>query len=770
MVLVALLYTLAGVGVSAMSSKHDIDGIEHEARGASSDIIKKVHAYRSVWTTPPGRTPANHSVDGPLMGNGDMGVCLGGSGEALRFYLSKNDFWRLKSQAGKTSSKVFGYLDIVTDALKGGSYQVQQSICDGVTTGTFEKDNVTVQLKSWVAATENILVVELALNGGKADVEIKLSAAAGGDSDSQDGQDDNVFWAVRKFENDVDIETEAAAAMKIIGAGDSTFTLTPDSKITLAISMTSRFKHDDPLKHVKSAAAKIDMRTIDQLRKEHQQWWVQYWNQSWVDIDDPVLEKSYYQSLYTMAAASRDPKFPPGIFGTWVTTNKPYWYGDYHLNYNHMAPFYALYSANRIEQADPQDTPILQFQEKGRWYATNVTKTRGVLYPVGVGPLAVDTNFGGSYGSSKNVEKGGMFHQQRSNAAYCLVNIAQRWRSTYDIDYAKKVYSFVKDVAQFWEDYLKFEDGRYVIYGDAIHEGSGDNMNPILSLGLIYNTFDLAMEMSAELDVDKESHEKWAHILNHLSGFTTQQKNDKRVFRYTEKGTDWWRNNTLGIQHIYPGNAIGLDSDPELLKLSHNTIDVMQRWLDGNGSNSFFPAAVRVGYDPQVILSQLRRYSDHTYPNGFQARNRHGIENCSTVVNTINMMLCMSHVPVGNAHIQDFKQEKQTQRPENIIRLFPVWPKERDARFEKIRCWGAFLVSSELQNGQVQYVKLYSEQGRDCSIVNPWPGKKVVVYRNGKKYLTFDGERFTFKTRKDETLILGPVDIPLEELKPRISG
>ena len=101
--------------------------------------------------------------------------------------------------------------------------------------------------------------------------------------------------------------------------------------------------------------------------------------------------------------------------------------------------------------------------------------------------------------------------------------------------------------------------------------------------------------MSDELGVDADRREKWQHILDHLSSWTTQEMGGKTVFRYTEKGTHWWRNNTLGIQHIYPGNALGLDSDPKWLRVAHNTIAVMQRWIDFNGSNSFFPAAVRVG-------------------------------------------------------------------------------------------------------------------------------------------------------------------------------
>ncbi len=759
--LIALLFIMLSSNAMAMSSRSDTDEKNIEL---TSDIVRKVQAYKAVWTSPPSRIPADHSVDGPLMGNGDIGVTLAGPPEALRFYLSKNDFWRLKSKAGQSSPKVFGYLDIATDLLKGSSCQLEQSIVDGTTTATFNKDNTTVRIKSWVAAVDNVLVVELSIDGGNVSINVKLTPAKGSGSDSQQGQSGEVLWAARKFEKDVDIITETAVAIKMIGATDTEFTLTPDKKVTLVIHMASRFKHDKPLDYVINSVAKFDLKGIRKLHQKHKQWWAQYWERSWVDIGDPLLEKSYYQSLYSMAAASRDPKFPPGIFGTWVTTDSPSWAGDYHTNYNHMAPFYALYSANRIEQGDPQDAPILDFRQRGKWYAANVTNTRGVLYPVGIGPLGIETTRDhDNYNNSPNQEKGGLFFQQRSNSAYCLVNIAQRWRTTYDTAYGRKVYPFVKDNVEFWQDYLKFEDGRYIIYGDAIHEGSGQNSNPILSLGLIYNTFDLALDISSELNIDSDNRPKWQHIIDHLSGFSTQDKDGKTIFRYTEKGTAWWGSNTLGIQHIYPGNTIGLDSDAQLLEVSHNTITIMNRWKDFNGTNSFYPAAVRVGYDPQVILDNLRVYAKHTYPNGFQTGNPHGIENFSTVPNTINMMLCMSHVPVANAFLQGRSKAKKSNRPESIIRIFPVWPKDKDASFENIRCWGAFLVSSELKDGSVDFVKIKSEKGRKCTIVNPWPDRNVKLYR-GIKTETMTGKRFTFTTNPNEVVFLAPADIPFRDL------
>ena len=245
-------------------------------------------------------------------------------------------------------------------------------------------------------------------------------------------------------------------------------------------------------------------------------------------------------------------------------------------------------------------------------------------------------------------------------------------------------------------------------------------------------------DMSLFLGVDADKRSQWTFVHDHLSEYPLQERNGKTVFRYTEKGTDWWDGNTLGIQHIYPAGQIGLDSDPELLKIARNTIEEMNRWSDYNGSNSFYPAAVRVGYDPDSILVHLNAYSRHTYSNGFQYGNPHGIENLSTVPNTINEMLCMGH--------------------QDIVRIFPVWPRDKDASFYQIRVEGAFLVSATLENGEVTSLILSSEKGRDLTLQNPWGQRKVEVRGKTTGKRVMEGEFIKMKTVADETYQFMPIE------------
>ncbi len=722
-------------------------GERQSGSGLAESIISK---HTITFDKPPRRIPTRHSTDAPLLGNGFTGVAISGDPETQVFYVARNDFWRLKSALDESYPLVLGKIELTIPALQGASYFVEQKLYDATTIARFAKGDQSVYYTAWLSATEDMLFVEIGMTGkGTLEGEAKLVLPDEKeiythlplerkfpDVAEVKTIENGISYLYRAFEDSVDIKTKAAMALNVSGSRNGKFVIEEGKPVRMVCAFSSNFKSSDCVDEVVKKVADCSSKRISRIGKDHKAWWKEYWEKSFVSIPDPVIEKQYYLSLYGMASCSRDPRFPPPIFGTWITRERPDWNGDYHLNYNHEAPYYALYSANRIEQADPYYAPLLEQIPRGEYYSEKVTGVKdGIMLPVGIGPLGIETTrrspfmdqYFRGWIESGNIEDEGMFWGQKSNSAYAVVNMSMQFYRTWDAEFAKKVYPFVKGVAVFWKGYLKKEDGRYVIYNDAIHEGTVGNKNPLLSLGLVRMVMQTAIDMSALLGVDEELRTQWTDIHTHMSGYPLQEKDGRTVFRYTEEGVAWWNDNTLGIQHIYPAGQIGLDSDPDLLRTAYNTVDVMQRWIDNNGSNSFFPAAVRVGYNPDTILTKLRLYSQHTYSNGFQQGNPHGIENWSTVPNTINEMLCMGH--------------------QGVVRVFPVWPRTQDAFFHQIRVEGAFLVSAALNNGEVTELSIVSEKGRELSLQNPWPQRKVKVMENGAMRETMEGDRFTVETK-----------------------
>ncbi len=731
--LLAAMLTLSVASAADVVAPPDTEDV-------SEQIVSK---YKSVYTTRP-IGPNYQSLDAVLIGNGDVAVAISTTPsqlkghrshrkpEQIRFWFHKNDFWKL---GGPTKSKLLGYIDFWFELRHGKNrpkrkYRFENDLYTATAHGRVSQgEDQILDIKAWVSAIDDMVFIQFSAPAKQkvywvnTDPQI-MRAGSEWEAKGVDGYE-KIFWR-REFP-DGDPPTGMSMCFKRYGDKMRHGELGKKPQ-TLVFAIDSLLENKN---YGESVQKKIKDFKIEDMEKQyaaHRQWWSDFWAKSFIDIPDETIEKQYYLANYVLAGCCRNKDFPPGLRTTWTCNDNPRWSNDYHLNYNFQAGFYSLYGTNHPEMGEVQDQPLLDYMPVGRKLAKERLGVPGILYPVGIGPKGT-TTWGNDYG-------------QKSNASYGAVNMIFRWKTTYDLDYAKKVYPYFRELTTFWEAYLKYEkeNDRYVIEKDSVHEQSGKDFNSIVSLALCRAVFETAMDMSKALGVDVEKQEKWNRILEHLSDYATQQREGKTVFRYTEKGTEWWKGNTLGIQHIYPALGIGLESDPRLIKIARNTIDVMQRWFDHNGDNSFFPAAAYVGYKPEVIYKKLHEYvASHYRPNGLRARQGHGTEKLSTIPNTVNMMLCSVH--------------------RGVMRLYPAWPKDVDARFGNLRQFGAFLVSSELKDGTVRYVTILSEKGRDLTLVNPWPGRDVALRRNGqeaKKVLS--GKNFTIETSPGETLALTPAE------------
>jgi len=695
--------------------------------GASAPVMN----YSAVFTEPPKGVPTYYMPDGPLLGNGDLGVALAGPPEDQRFYIGKNDWWGYGD--GSRAMPVGGLTLAITE-LKGASYRQEQDLALAEVRGTFINGEVTVQTRSFVDTYSNLLVTELKCAGSKP-VTAVLSQKNGLDEPwgtSHTSLPSSVLCYTRKSQDaSLDQRMDIAVVSRIIGgkpvvdagAGTMKLTLNAGDVVTIVTCVLSKLDAPDCLDTAKTKVLALQAKDIPAMAVKHREWWKAFWARSFIEIPDKEIEKRWYAALYVMGSCSKEGKVAPGLWGCWVTLFAQ-WQGDYHLNYNFQAPYYITYSSNHTDLSVPFYQAILESVPRAKEMAKR-HGWKGVHFPVCIGPRGI-------------FPEGEKDHGQRSNAAYVALNFIWQYQYTQDKEFLKtKAYPYLLEVADFWEDYLKLENGRYVIHGDSIHEGSGEDVNPILSLGLVRNLFKNLIHMSKDLSVDESRRAKWQDILDKLSAYPLQERNGKTVFRYTEKGLDWWKDNTLGIQHIFPCDTIGLDSDPKLLAICHNTINEMSRWADYNGFSSWYTTCARIGYDPKIILTKLREECDkHSFPNLLLFYGGGGVESCGGFL-AINEMLLQSH--------------------EGVIRFFPCWPKDQDARFGTLRTVGAFLVSAELKSGVVSGVKIVSEKGKPCTVQNPWPGKKVRVARNGKTNEILTGERLLLKTAIGETIVLAPV-------------
>ena len=594
--------------------------------------------------------------------------------------------------------------------------------------GFFLQSDKPLEQKKWihVAGTFNNGKMGLYIDG-------KLVKHTPKESSGRDaGAEASILSFTRKADNLAGNSREVAVVTRMVGpapviteAGALKVTLKAGEAAYVVSAILSDLDDSDFLGAARKRVLSLSGQDISALSASHREWWKRFWARSFIEIPDKEIEKRWYAALYVLGSCSRAGKIAPGLWGNWATTDGPNWHGDFHLNYNFQAPYYIAYSSNHADLSAPFYQAIVESLPNGR----DMAKSRGwkgVHFPVCIGPWGI-------------LPEGFQDWGQRSNAAFAALNFIWQYQYTQDTEFLKKTaYPYLLEVAEFWENYLKLENGRYVIHDDSIHEGSGADMNPLLSLGLVRTLFKNMLIMSNDLGVDEARRAKWQDILDKLSAFPVQERNGKAVFRYTERGMAWNDGNSLGIHHIFPAGAIGLDSDPNLLEISRNMIGEMGRWADYNAFSSWYTACARVGYDPKVILAKMREEcGKHSLPNLLMYYGGGGVESSGGFL-AVNEMLLQSH--------------------EGVIRFFPCWPREQDARFGTFRAVGAFLVSAELKGGVVTGVTIVSEKGRPCAVQNPWPGKSIQVTRNGQRAETLHGDRVLLKTVPGEAIILAPAE------------
>lgn len=679
--------------------------------------FEKVKQIAPRFDAPPVHTPCDKLPDGPVLGNGDIGVAVSASPEEgkIRFHLGKNDLWNSYSHWETPGIRAYGTLELTLPQARG-RYRAAQYLADASVSVTLEGEEASAEVSTWVLRKTGLMVQRMVCVKGNVEIGVGLThtnredEAEAGVSLKDGAIHGYKYWAgpLQQW------PCKAYSVTKLLGSPK----LQAGQQVWLVTSLHTNLESECFQAVCENDIAELDEEKLSCILHRHKAWWKDFWEESSISIpSQPLLERYWYLSHYLMACCCEEGKFAPGLFGNFVTTDTPAWCGDYHLNYNYEAPWWGLYSSNHIGITEPYDQPLLDYMPAAKKAAREKLHCRGLYTLVGIGPKGLRTAALTDREGNDDVNYWG----QKSNAAYGAVNMLMRFYATYDTRYGRETaYPYLLETARFWQDYLRWDGKRYVVEKDCIHENQaaaigvfdwadentpddGNHRNPLITLGLLRMLFRGLLDICRECGIDAPEIPEWEHILTHLSGFPTMEREGKTVFRYTENATDWnSEGNSLGIQHIYPAGCVGLGSPPELLEIGRETFRQLNRWEDYNGFPTYFPAGARLGIQPEVLLSHLKEQVEkHGYENGLIFFGGGGMECCSGVPGTLNEMMMQSH--------------------EGVIRIFPVWNREWDAEFSCLRAYGAFLVSASLKGGVLGTVTILSEKGRDCTVALPDP-------------------------------------------------
>lgn len=653
-------------------------------------------------------------------------------------------------------------------------------ITDGRLDTSMEIAGIPVTSSSWISATDNVMVTEITSTGEE---PLNLESAVWTRTDLEDfpldsGVDGDMAWASKKSvnlvenQNDKSWTSEVVLKSKVLGTQavaeknkDSEavlkFTLEPGQTVQIVTSVggggqnydyTGSLQGKEPQIEASEILAQYqNAQDLASLKESNDQWWKDYWLKSYINIGDEQLHRYYYGSLYYMACTSREDSLPSGLYGIWTTTDGAMWNGDFHMNYNFIAPFYGMHSSNRGEFSKSLKDPLLDFMESGSQRAkTDLANVYhdyiyggnqpgengtafndgkfdgrpelvngiedGILYPVALGPWGSYT-WGG--------EAGG-YLMQVYNAGFSAMGLTQYYNYTKDGDYLKEIYPYLLANANFYEKWCEKEDlgdgkYRYNIWTGA-HENTFD-MNSGTAIGTVKNILECLIDGTEDGNIfpPAEKLAVWKDMYENFADYPIQEfvpqsdanfTYDKPYIPLSEVGAKFRAHEAnVGLEFIAPGQQLGYDSDPEVREAARNSIELKEIanrniWSQINETPKVYLHAVRSGVDPQYIMDKFKILLDSSMCENFVIQDGyHGIEKAGAI-EFINTMLLQSD--------------------NDIIKVFPNWT-GADASFTRLRERGAFLLSSSMTGGQVDYIEITSEKGEPVKLVNPWDNAVVRV-------------------------------------------
>ena len=284
-----LAWAVVGLSVVGVASSN--------AEDAAEEVDAILYRHVGVYTTPPDTLGAlDPSIkayripDGPLMGNGDLAVAVGGTDRAQTFYLSKSDL--------SHSMRGLGGLTYTFEPTPADpeTYRQEQDLYRSEVRSILPFDKGTVRMRSFTADAGNVLVTEQWTEGGAPiELTLKIWSHTNG-STTRAFTGDGIIGCTREISTTMGttrqpFHSAVAVASRVLRARpvcqtdrrNSTtagFPLDPGARVRVVTVAAGGYRATDPVSQAKARADGLDDRAIDAIHADHLAWWKHYWSGS----------------------------------------------------------------------------------------------------------------------------------------------------------------------------------------------------------------------------------------------------------------------------------------------------------------------------------------------------------------------------------------------------------------------------------------------------------------------------------------------------------
>jgi alpha-L-fucosidase 2 len=688
--------------------------------------------------------------NGPVVGNGEMNAIVYVAGKDLMLRVSKNDAWDgrvdtsedpalprvdpathklFREKPGNPPSWNKPYpcavpcADIKLQGLDGETgWQMNLSLARAVAAVSTSAGKTDVR----ALAQANVFYVrgrqKLELLG----VSQKFLPAA-----TQGTAEPGISWLCQRIPGDEDVK---ALDIYLAAAADGE---------RQAVAVVTSAETSEPLQRAVALVRATLARSDAEVVAAHDAVWADYWAESGVRLSERQFQNWWYRMVYYFRCFAKK-----GASGVGLKTSFDSlagWHNSYKFNYNIQQTYLSAGPINHPELVEPIIDVLANYWPRARWFAA--------------------TCFSGCEGGFVHSD---VYHPHEPDPAVCKSK--NRHQSAYipwgyslgmqghiafllweyhqykpDADYLRaKTYPMLRDIALFYCSFLekckKDERGKIVVGPSYFPEnGYFGQDNGAYDLAYIPYALKAARDAAGVLKTDDALVRRINAVLADLPPFETlpdpSQENKPVVIWH--QGGEFPNDDRHGslIQAVFPAGQVTWFSPKEEQELFKRTINLVGKiTTHANSPVTLNIARARLGMTDEAWANIAVDFTQHhkELRNGLFAWKAHG--------NYISEQ-------VGVARLIS---ELLLQSVDNVIRVFPAWPKDKDAAFARLRAQGGFLVSAQHKDGTISGLVIESTAGGTARLVSPWGGKEVRVLEQktqgpvpvseGKSFVSFPTE------------------------------
>jgi hypothetical protein len=439
----------------------------------------------------------------------------------------------------------------------------------------------------------------------------------------------------------------------------------------------------------------------------HEKAWLDYWSRSGVELGDKDFQNWWYRQLYYFRCLSKPGAYAIALQGGY--NSKANWHGTWTANYNCQQTFWSAFSSNHPELAEPFIDLVNDLHPSARWYAKTVFDCEGAANPHNLWPFQPDP------ADCKSVNHRQFAFMPWSYGVGTAGHIGSilwlHYAYTGDKVYLKaKVYPVLKDNALFYASFAEkcnTVDGK-VTFGPSVdpeHTAFGINNSPY-DLAWARHTLRAAIQAATDLGVDGELVTRWTRTLDILPDYPQAGAPGQEIIQVP--GIDKGYNIVTPVVPLFPAEQASWFSPEKERDRFKRTIQWIQDRYNRNNSVVMLNVArARLSMTDEAYADTKTWFKGKEQSNGLIFWQAHGfyMTEQTAVAGLINEFLLQS--------------------VDNIIRVFPAWPKDKDAGFTQLRARGGFLVTAEQKAGRIVKLEITPTLGGKLRLLDPWTGKIV---------------------------------------------